>query len=198
VLPTIKLLLFNYVFLIEKVVAGTQQAWGDFENELETILAGDPIDEEIFGPSQELTLAKIVEIIAAVDRVLTAWLIKLSEIEGLTEAIATLADTVASTDSGNVPTIDQIRDDELPEGWKREAVMFVMLSHLHVSVRYVADAIGDIFRPVDSTDPKSVTVAEFLTALGFQLDGDEVERLLDRDFDEMVPANAPAPAVIGP
>jgi hypothetical protein len=197
-IPTIKLLLFNYVFLIEKVIAETRKAWSDLEEEVEIILIGDQLDQDVFGPNQELTLVKIVEIIVAVDRLLTAWLVKLAEIPGLTQEIEKLVDTVASTAPEKVPTIQQVREEQLPEGWKREAVMFVMLSHLHVAVRYLADAIREMFSPVNPGAATPVSVADFLSMLGFQLDEDEVDRLLDRDFDEMVPEQSPSAVLTGP
>jgi len=197
-LPIIKLALFNYVFLIEKVVADSKKAWDQLEDKLETALLGDPAFRDIFEEDKELTLAKILEVIAVVDEVLTAWLKKLGEEPELAVQVTKVADLLQKISPAQLPTFKMLRDGTFPDGgWSRAAVLFVMLSHLQCSLRFIVQAIEAMHTPIKSDDPE-LSIAFVLGLLGFQQSESEVLEILDRNFDETfkdaaqpVPAAAP-------
>lgn len=198
VLPIIKLALFNYVFLIEKVIKESKEHWKEFEAQVDLILDGDPEFADIIENDHQLTLTKILKIINAVDLMLTKWLKKLAEEPDLTLRIKLIADLLEKVSPSQLPTFQMLRDGTFPDGgWSREAVMFVVMSHLQASLRFFAKSIEDLHQPVDPKDDKSISVMYLLQLLGFQQGESKLQEVLDRNFDDIFEAPG-APRQLAP
>ncbi|MCA9623194.1 MAG: hypothetical protein KC731_29445, partial [Myxococcales bacterium] len=192
ILPIIKLALFNYVYLVEKVIEDSKQAWEELEDELQVILVGDPEFSDIIENDHTLTLAKIVGIIQAVDRVLTNWLQRLAEEPELAARIEEMASLIDDVSPKALPTFKSLRDGTFEDGgWSRQAVLFVVLSHLQSSLRLLAESIESLHRPVDPKDDTSISVVYLLQMLGFQQSQEELEELLDAGFEETFETSSP-------
>jgi hypothetical protein len=182
VLPILKLLLFNYTYMIEKVIADSRQSWGEFEKQIADILV-DP--DEILRDDKPLTLANLLRIIALADDTLQAWLTRLSQDPELAFRIAQVAQELDRIRPDKLPTIAMLRDGSFPEGgWSREAMLFVLLSHLQASLRFIAQSIRAMHTPIESDDPR-LNIALVLGLLGFEQDENEVLEILDRNFDDL-------------
>jgi hypothetical protein len=186
VLPAIKLALFHYVQLIEKVITESKKSFVDLEARIEDILLGDPRYRDIIEVDEGLTLAKLLEILKAVDQLLTEWLTRLAKIPGLTGRISEMAAKLKDVAPNKLPTLDQLRDGTYSEaGWVGEAFMFVVLSHLQGGLSWLAQALESMLRPVNPDDPSPVSVAFLLQTLGFNLNEADALEVLDRNFDQV-------------
>lgn len=188
VLPILKLLLFNYVYMAEKVIGDSRKSWGEIEKGLEDILLGDPRYRDIFTDDRPLTPANLLRIIALVDDTLQAWLKRLSEDPELAFRIGQVAELLGRIRPDKVPTLKMLRDGTFPEGgWSREAVLFVVLSHLQASLRFLAQSIQAMHTPIEADDPR-LSISLVLGLLGFEQNDQEVLEVLDRNFAELVGA----------
>lgn len=191
-MPAIKLALYHYVQLIEKVIAESTKSFSDLEEEIEKILLGDPAFRDIIEEDEGLTIAKLIAITKAVDKLLLEWLQKLAKIPGLTERMGMMAESLKNLTPDKMPTLEQLRDGTLSEGeWLREAFMFAALSHLQGGLSRLRHALESMLEPVDPKAPTPVSVGFVFQTLGFNLQDAEAEELLDRNFDEIFQAQGP-------
>ena len=191
-LPAIKLALYHYVQLIEKVIAESKKSFEGLENEIEEILLGDPAFRDIIEVDEGLTIAKLIAITKAVDKLLLEWLNKLASIPGLTERMGMMAESLKNITPDKMPTLEELRDGTLSEGeWLREAFMFAALSHMQGGISRLREALESMLEPVNPKDPTPVSVGFVFQTLGFNLQDVEAEEVLDRNFDEIFPAPAP-------
>jgi len=185
-MPAIKLALFHYVHLIEKVIAESTQSFVDLEDRIEKILLGDTEFRDIIDPDEGLTLPKLIQIIVEVDKLLVEWLKKLAKIPGLTDQISSLAAILGSVAPDKMPTLDDLREGKLSQAeWATEAFMFVILSHLHGGLNWVSEALQSLLTPVNPKDPNPVSVGFVLQTLGLNLEEDEAMEVLDRNFEDV-------------
>jgi hypothetical protein len=76
------------------------------------------------------------------------------------------------------------------ETWVREALMYVMLTHLQGSLAWLLRSLEQTLAPVGSKPNESVNVAFLLQTLGFNLGEADALAALDQNFDDAFKAPA--------
>ena len=112
IMPAIKLALYHYAQLVEKVIAETKQKFVEFEDKVENILLGDPKFRDIIEVDEGLTVSKLVAIVKFADDMVTEWLTQLAQIPGLSARIASMADSIGSLAPSKMPSLDQIANGD--------------------------------------------------------------------------------------
>jgi hypothetical protein len=188
VVPILRIVLFNYVYMVEKVVADSRKSWAEFEEKLEEILIGDGKFSDIIEDDRGLTPANVLRIVSLVDTTIQGWLTQLSQDPELATKIGLIAEKLKSVTPQQLPTLRDLREGKFAEGgWSREAILFVLLSHLQASLRFIAQSIEAMHTPITADDPQ-LSIAFLLGLLGFQQGEAEVMEVLDRDFAEVFEA----------
>jgi len=185
ILPAIKLALFNYVYLIEKVVEESKQGWKDLQDDLQKALTVEDEFKDILEEDKTLTLGKIVKILSAVRNAIRPWLKKLSQIPGLADQIEPLIEVLKKVPPSQLPTFEDLRNGEDVDEWAREVIMFVVLSHLEASLQTLMEAIKDMEDPVNPDSGSPVSIAFLIRLMGFHLNDQEAVDILDRNFDKV-------------
>lgn len=187
-LPGLKLALYHYVRLVEEVITDSNAAWADFEDQVEKILLGDVGDtlRGIVIEDQGITLPKLIAILKLGDDLLLKWLKQLATTPGLTDQISYIADKLESIGPSQLPSLDQIRNGSMSQiDWLKEALMYVILTHLQGGLNLLVQALQSMLDPVNPKDPNPVSVGFVLQTLGFNLDEAEATAALDRNFEDV-------------
>lgn len=193
-LPGLKLALFHYVRLVEEVVADSHTLWAEFEGKVEKILLGNEGDPlwGIVDEDKGITLPKLISILKLADALLLKWLKQLAAVPGLTEQISFITDKLASLGPSEVPSLEQIRDGSMSEvDWLKEALMYVMLTHLQGGINILIHSLQSMLEPVNPDDPTPASVGFVMQTLGFNLQETDALEALDRNFDTAFPDQTP-------
>ena len=115
---------------------------------------------------------------------LLKWLKQLAAVPGLTAQISHIADTLEKISPSQLPSLDKIRDGSMDqEDWLREALMYIMLTHLQGGLNLLVKSLESMLKPVNPEDKNPVSVGFVLQTLGFNLQEGDALAALDRNFD---------------
>jgi hypothetical protein len=182
-MPGLNLVLFKYVYLIEKVIKTSKAEWETLLKAYDLIIYGDLEDDGLFAEDQVMTVEKIQRLVNATEQVLANWLKQLAQIPDLTESINKMVAYTSKIKPDKIPSFQEIRDGRDIVDWSKEAFMFILLSHLHSSVKRIADGFNGLQTAV--TADKDITVMSVLDMLGFRQKAKESDDTLDTGFDEI-------------
>jgi hypothetical protein len=182
-MPALNLVLFKYVYLIEKVIKTSKAEWETLLKSYDMIIYGDPEFNDLIAEDQVMTVEKIQRLLNATEQVLANWLKQLAQIPDLTDSINKMVDFTGKIQPDKIPSFQELRDGRDIVDWSKEAFMFILLSHLHASVKRIADGFHGLQTAV--TADKDISVLGVLDLLGFLQKGKESDETLDTGFDEI-------------
>jgi hypothetical protein len=196
--PLIKLAGFHYVIMLDSVIDATKQVkkrWDDLQDDIETILLGDPANWDLFPPDeQDVDLEKIARIIVKLDDLLTEWLKELGKIPDLRQKIELLTATLKKArdqqTTPKIPTLEDIIDGKVGPEWPRDALTFVLLWSLHAAVNELADALRYFTETVNPKGLLALSIAGLFELLDFRLNSTEVATILDSNLDDLLASQA--------
>jgi hypothetical protein len=182
-LPGLKLVLFHYVEMVREVITDSDTAWDEFQDKAAAILLGenDPTLAGIVEEDKGITLPKLIDIMKLADALLLKWLKQLASTPGLTAEISAIAEKLKTITPSQLPPLDELTND--PTEWAREAVMYIVLTHLQGGLNMLIHSLQSMLEPIDPKDPNPVSVGFVLQTLGFNLQEADALDALDRNFD---------------
>ncbi len=144
ILPIIKLCLFNYVILIEDVVKASKKEWDLIQDDIAEILKPPEEFADFMEEDNNLTGVKF-KIIIAIETRIASWMVELSKTPELTESINKMIILIDKATPDKLPSFKDLQNGKDLGEWSREAFMFVVLSHLHTSLKLFQNALEGIY-----------------------------------------------------
>lgn len=180
ILPTIRLLLAHYIILFERYQKMAKGLLKDLRKFIYDLDSMEEIDEFLTDDERQLSFRDVKVRLSNLDTILFQALRKLVNEENIGETLLKMAQSLEKT---RFPTLKELVDGKLPEGWTVEATSFILLSYLRCALYDLGRVVQLIEKPVTAVGTGSWL--EVLHIIGFELGDKEANDTLAEDVDQI-------------